>query len=120
MNTPSYLRNADAPCLTREEMIYFLDAFMGGQGSANWNDPLAAPLLATDLSGMPPAFITVAAHDPLYDDGVQFHERLVAAGGTSELRREPALAHSYMRARHVSEAAKAGFEAIVRAIKRFK
>jgi acetyl esterase len=119
VNTPSYIRNAEAPCLTRDEMIYFLDAFMGGQGSANWSDPLAAPLLAADLSGLPPAYITVAAHDPLHDDGVLFHERLTAAGGKSELRREPALAHSYMRARHVSEPAMAGFQAIVEAIKRF-
>lgn len=117
VNTPSYVRNADAPCLTREEMIFFLDSFMGGQGSAHWTDPFAAPLLAHDLSGLPPAFITVAAHDPLHDDGVMFHERFVAAGGQSELRREPALAHSYMRARHVSEPAMAGFRAIVQAIR---
>lgn len=116
VDTPSYIRNADAPCLTREEMIYFLDSFMGGQGSANWTDPLAAPLLAEDLSNLPPAYITVAAHDPLHDDGVMFHERLLAAGGKSELRKEPALAHSYMRARHVSGPAMAGFEAIVDAL----
>ena len=119
VNTPSYIRNADAPCLTRDEMIFFLDAFMGGQGSANWSDPLAAPLLAADLSGLPPAYITIAAHDPLHDDGVQFHERLTAAGGQSELRSERALAHSYMRARHVSKPALAGCQAIVEALKRF-
>jgi acetyl esterase len=120
VNTPSYLRNAEAPCLTREEMIFFLGCFMGGQGSANWTDPLAAPLLADDLSDLPPAFITVAAHDPLLDDGVMFHERLNSAGGQSELRREPALTHSYMRARHVSKPAMEGFQAIVEAVKRFK
>jgi hypothetical protein len=32
------------------------------------------------------------------------------------LRREPALAHSFMRARHVSKPAKEGFDAIVAAI----
>ena len=120
LNTPSYIRNAEAPCLTRAEMIFFLDAFMGGPGSGNWTDPLAVPLLAEDLSNLPPAFITVATHDPLHDDGVLFHECLIAAGGQSELRREPALAHSYMRARHVSEPAMAGFQAIVQAIKNFK
>ena len=116
VNTPSYIRNADAPCLTRAEMVFFLDSFLGGQGSANWSDPLAAPLLANNLSNLPPAFISVAAHDPLHDDGVMFHERLVAAGCASQLRREPALAHSYMRARHVSEPAMAGFQAIVQAV----
>ncbi len=120
LNTPSYVRNANAPCLTRDEMIFFLEAFMGGQGGANWNDPHAAPLLADDLSNLPPAFITVAAHDPLYDDGVNFHDRLLTAGSQCELRREPVLAHSYMRARHVSKPAMAGFEAIVDAVKGFK
>lgn len=120
VETPSYLRNAHAPCLTRDEMIYFLTAFMGPEGNPNWIDPLAAPLLGDDLSGLPPAFITVAAHDPLYDDGLNFHARLLAAGGKSELRKEPALAHSYMRARHVSAPAMAGFQAIIKAAKRFK
>lgn len=120
VNTASYLRNAHAPCLTRDEMIYFLDAFMGPEGNPNWSDPTAAPLLAEDFSNLPPAFITVAAHDPLYDDGVSFHMRLLAAGGKSDIREEPALAHSYMRARQVSEPAKAGFEAIVEAVKQFR
>ncbi len=119
-NTPSSLRNANAPCLTRDEMIYFLTAFMGPQGNPNWTDQTAAPLLADDLSNLPPAFITVAAHDPLYDDGVNFHARLLDAGVPSEIRKEPALAHSYMRARQVSKPAAAGFAAIVEAIKRFR
>ncbi|MGB8818603.1 MAG: alpha/beta hydrolase [Rhizobiaceae bacterium] len=118
VNTPSYLRNANAPCLTREEMIFFLESFLGPRRNPNWNDPFAVPLLAENLANLPPAFITVAAHDPLYDDGVNFHARLLAAGGRSEIRKEPALAHSYMRARHVSEPAKAGFQAIVEAIRR--
>lgn len=117
-DTPSALRNADAPCLTRDEMVYFIDAFLGPKGGPNWSDPYAAPLIG-DLAGLPPAFITVAAHDPLYDDGVAFHAKMLAAGNRSELREEPALAHSYMRARNHSAPAKAGFEAIVEAIRRF-
>ena len=119
VNTPSYLRNAEAPCLTRSEMVFFLESFMGSPGHPNWRDPLAAPLLAPDISGLPPAFITVAEHDPLHDDGVMFHEQLLAAGGKSTLRREPELAHSYMRARHVSKPALAGFMAIGDAVRAF-
>ena len=119
VNSASYMRNAEAPCLTREEMIYFLKAFLGPNGSANWTDPFAIPLLANDFSNLPLAFISVAAHDPLYDDGVNFHEELLAAGGTSTIRKELELAHSYMRARHVSKPAMAGFQAIIEAIKGF-
>ena len=117
IETRSYTANADAPCLTKAEMDYYLEAFLGPRGGPNWSDPYAIPLLARDLSNLPPAFITVAAHDPLHDDGVAYHERLLASGTRSLLRREPALAHSYMRARHVSAPAMAGFKAITGALR---
>ncbi len=114
--TDSYTRNAEAPCLTRDEMNFYLESFLGQRGGRNWTDPCAVPNLATNLSGLPPAFITVAEHDPLCDDGVIFHDKLKKAGIGVRLRREPALAHSYMRARHVSKPAMEGFDAIVEAV----
>jgi acetyl esterase len=119
METPSYIRNANAPCLSREEMRFYLNSFLGPEDGANWQDEKAVPLMETNLEGLPPAYITVAGHDPLHDDGVMFHERLQAAGVASELRDEPALAHSYMRARHHSAVAMAGFQAIVGALRGF-
>jgi acetyl esterase len=116
VDTPSYRRNAEAPCLTRSDMIFYLDSFLGPRGHPNWRDPYAVPLIARDLSGLPPAFIAVAGHDPLCDDGVMFAGRLKEAGIPVELRREPSLAHSYMRARHVSKPAKDGFDAIAEAV----
>jgi acetyl esterase len=116
-DTDSYRRNANAPCLTREEMIFFLESFLGPRWGPNWKNAYAVPNLASDVSRLPPAFITVAAHDPLHDDGVLFAEKLRQAGVPVALRREPALAHSYMRARHSSKPAMAGFMAIVAAIR---
>lgn len=115
--TESYVRNAHAPCLTRDEMINYLESFLGPRGSAAWSDPYAVPNLARDVTGLPPTFITVAAHDPLCDDGRTFHGKLRAAGIAAAIREEPALAHSYMRARHVSTPAMAGFQAIVMAVR---
>lgn len=115
--TGSYRRNAHAPCLTRDEMIFYLESFLGPRGHPNWTDPKAVPNLASDLSGLPPAFITVAEHDPLCDDGLIFRDRMKAAGLPVTLRTEPALCHSYMRARHHSAPAMAGFKAIVEAIR---
>jgi acetyl esterase len=119
LETPSYQRNAHAVSLTRDEMLYYLRAFLGPEDSDRWRDPKAVPLRALDLAGMPPAFITVAGHDPLYDDGVLFHQKLLQAGIASELREEPSLAHSYMRARHHSKPALEGFRAIVAALRKF-
>lgn len=115
--TASYLRNAQAPCLTRDEMIFYLESFLGPRGSENWSDEKAVPNLALDVSGLPSTFITVAVHDPLYDDGVIFSEKLKAAAVPCMLREEPELAHSYMRARNVSLPAKKGFDAIVEALR---
>jgi acetyl esterase len=114
---PSYVRNAEAPCLTRDDMIYYLESFLGPKGNPNWRDPRAVPLLATDLRGLPPAFVSVAAHDPLCDDGIIFAERLNAAGIPVMLREEPKLAHSFMRARHQSAPAMEGFQAIIAALR---
>ena len=117
INTPSYLRNAHAQCLTRDEMKFYLDSFLGPQPGRNWDDEKAVPNLAKNLLGLPPTFIAVAAHDPLYDDGIIFAAKLKAAGVLCELREEPELAHSYMRARNVSAPAKKGFDAIVKALR---
>jgi acetyl esterase len=117
MDSPSYRMNENAPGLSRAEMTAYLMAFLGPKESGNWSDPLALPNLATDVSGLPPSFITVAAHDPLHDDGVIFHAKLRAADVPAILREEPALAHSYWRARHHSKAAMAGFQAIVEAVR---
>ena len=117
--TRSYRLNAAALSLSRDEMIHYLDAFLGPPGSPAWSDKHALPLLETDYSRLPPAFVTAAGHDPLHDDAVLFADRLAAAGVPVVLRREPALGHSYMRARRVSPPAAAGFAAIVAAIRRF-
>ena len=117
METESYRRHASSPTLSRAEMQDCLDAFLGPKGGANWSDPLALPNLATDLTGLPPSFITVAGHDPLRDDGVIFAGKLKAAGVPVVLREEATLAHSYWRARHHSRTAMAGMTAIAEAVR---
>lgn len=115
--TASYLAQANSPALSRAEMVVCLQALLGGEASGNWQDETALPNLAKDVSDLPPAFITVAGHDPLHDDGVIFYEKLKAAGVPARLREEPSLAHSYWRARHASTAAMTGFQAIIDAVR---
>ena len=119
METPSYIRNANAPCLTRAEMHHYLTAFLGPEGSPAWRDEKAVPLQAATVEGLPPAYITVAEHDPLCDDGMLFHEKLLSGGIPSTLKREPQLAHSYLRARHHSPPAMQGFREIISALMSF-
>lgn len=115
--TASYIAHAQSPAWGRDAMIKCLAALLGPKDSGNWQDETALPNLACDVRGLPPCFITAAGHDPMHDDGVIFAEKLKAAGVPVSLREEPALAHSYWRARHASKAAMTGFEAIVGAVR---
>ena len=48
------------------------------------------------MSGLPPAYIGTAEHDPLRDDGARYAELLNAAGVPAELSNEPTLVHGYV------------------------
>lgn len=47
---------------------------------AQWRDPYASPLHATDHSNLPPACITTCEYDPLRDEGEEYAAKLIAAG----------------------------------------
>lgn len=53
--------------------VYFPDAARRGE-------PYASPLLADDLTGLPPAVVLTAEHDSLRPDGERYADRLEAAG----------------------------------------
>ena len=112
--TPSMLEHAEAPLLTRAEVL----AYSGIRGGSD-DDPTHRPLAATDLSGHPPIFVSGASCDPLNDDGAVYCERVRAAGGEAEFVSEPGLVHGHLRARHRSKRAREAFDRIVASVERF-
>jgi acetyl esterase/lipase len=49
--------------------------------------------MATDLSGLPPTYLTTMEFDPLRDEGIQFGLRLLEAGVPVELHSFPGTFH---------------------------
>ena len=115
----SYETMANAPGLTTEDAKFYSEIYFGKRPNPNWDNKLARPLLESDFSGLPPAFIVAAEIDPLLDDSVRYAEVLNAAGVEAHLRTEPELIHGYLRARHMSEPAGKSFAAICEAVKGF-
>ncbi len=73
----SYVDNADGFGLTTSLMDWFWDHYCDPADRA---DPKASPLLADDLSGLPPALVITCQFDPLRDEGDAYAEALADAG----------------------------------------
>jgi len=59
-------------------------------------DPRAIPSLYEDYTGLPPALIVTAGHDPLRDEGAEYAETLAAAGVTVEYECCEGTIHGFM------------------------
>jgi acetyl esterase/lipase len=57
--------------------------------------PHAAPARETDLSGLPPAFVSVGTCDGFRDEDVDYATRLNQAGVPTELHVYPGACHGY-------------------------
>jgi acetyl esterase len=91
--------------LTNSEMDWFETNYLGAERT-HARDPRASPLLAEDLSGLPPAYVVTAAFDPLRDEGEEYAEALRAAGTPVTLRRFPGFIHAFIAGAGVSRNAR--------------
>lgn len=114
MTKGSYLDHARAPLLSREDILFYHAIHIADDHPEG--DPTAAPLQDSDFSGLPPTVIFTADCDPVRDDGRDYRDRLVAAGGRACWINEAGLVHGYLRARTTVDRARASFERITIAI----
>ncbi len=99
---PSRGQNADGYFLTRADMQWFSDHYVG---TADPNDPRLSPILAENLAGLPPAVVVTAEYDPLRDEGEAYARALEQAGVPVSLRRYDGLIHGFFDLGALSPAA---------------
>lgn len=86
-------------------MPFYIASYLGPDGDGT--HPLASPLLAPDLTRLPPALVLTAGFDPLRDEGDAFAERLAAAGVEVEHVRYPDMIHGFVSLRGLLDEADA-------------
>ena len=93
MSFPSIEENADGPLLTKASMVWFIGHYL--RTADDKINPLASPLLAPNLSDLPPAFILTAECDPLRDEGEAYGRSLEAAGVPAEVKCYAGMPHGF-------------------------
>jgi acetyl esterase/lipase len=79
----------DTPLWSRPNAVLSWQYYLGGKPASAY----AAPARATDLSGLPPAYISTMEFDPLRDEGIIYGLRLLQAGVSVELHQYPGTFH---------------------------
>jgi len=92
-NTPSYQQYADAQPLNASMMHWFWEQYLAND--MDGQNPLASPMLAPDLSGLPPATVILAEIDPLRSEGEAYAARLKDAGVPTTVTTYPGVTHEF-------------------------
>jgi acetyl esterase len=95
MQTPS-MRAFDAtPMWTSGADADMWQHYLGDPDGRGDVSPYAAPGRATDLAGLPAAYVLTAELDPLRDEGIDYARRLMEAGVPTELHTVAGACHGF-------------------------
>src|SRR5579863_1876964 len=106
MNTASIEENADGYYLTKQDIIWFMHHYLSKEEDKL--NPLASPLLAADLGGLPPALVITAEYDPLRDEGELYGQKLKEAGVPTTVSRYNGMIHGFVSLASIFDQGKRG------------
>jgi acetyl esterase len=107
--TDSMRDMADSPFFNPTAVDWYWGLYLSSP--ADGANPLASPLRAADLRGLPPATVITAEYDPLRDEGERYAARLAEAGVPVELTRYDGVPHAFFTMIGVLDAARAAVAA---------
>jgi acetyl esterase/lipase len=102
LETPSMRTFHDTPMFSRGAAEVSWQWYLGDRHGRDDVPPYAAPARATDVAGLPPAYISAMEFDPLRDEGILYALRLLQAGVSVELHVFPGTFHGSVVAEHAA------------------
>jgi acetyl esterase len=114
--TDSYRENAEGYFLTTAMMKWFWRQYLPDPSRAEL--PLASPLRAPDLRGLPPAHVVTAGYDPLRDEGEAYAARLREAGVAVSARRHDGMFHGFFAMTTLLDAAREAMDEACEALRK--
>ena len=93
LETPSMREFVDSPLWNRPLAVQSWQFYLGELSGEDDVPIYAAPARATDLRGLPPAYVSTAENDPLRDEGIAYALAMLQAGVSVELHQFPGTFH---------------------------
>jgi acetyl esterase/lipase len=113
LETPSMREFVDTPLWNQPLAVKSWRAYLGDLAGTDGVPAYAAPARATDLAGLPPAYVSTAENDPLRDEGLAYAQGLLWAGVSVELHQFPGTFHGSALVMRAAVSQRAAREAAV-------
>ena len=111
---PSYIDPDNQLVLDRSAMVWFWDHY--APDAARRTETDASPLRTADFTGLAPAVVLTAEHDPLRDEGEAYAERLRASGVAVDFKRHTGQMHGFF-SMLLLPGSERGFQQVVKAVR---
>jgi acetyl esterase len=114
LDTPSMRTYVDTPLWNLPNAEISWDAYLGKGRRGSADVPIyAAPARATDLRGLPPAYVSAMEFDPLRDEDIAYAQALLRAGVSTELHVFPGTFHGSGLVQHAAVSKREVAESVV-------